>query len=114
MNTLDQIEISIEQAKYKISLFKALEKLSKNKDFKLLINEGYLEKEAIRLVHLKSDFQMSGDDQQAYINRAIDSIGQLRSYLSSVYQQGANAMQALEDHELTREELLAEEMNGDE
>ena len=111
---LDAVEVSIEDAKKKIALFRALEKLQKNKDFKLLINTGYLENEAIRLVHLKSDFNMTAPEQQEFIDRAIVSIGNFRSYLSSIYQQGHGAIQALEDHEQTREAILAEELqNGD-
>ncbi len=110
---LDQVEISIKQAKEKISYMKSLEKLAKNKDFKNLIDTGYLEKEAIRLVHLKADFNMASEDNQKYINDAINAVGFFRNYLSTVFQQGEHAKQALVSHEETREEILSDDLIGE-
>ena len=113
-NEMEAVEISIDTAKQAVKMMKALERLQKNRDFKFLIDECYLEKEAIRLVYLKSDFNMSDPAQQEFIDRGIEAIGQFRNFLSMVYRQGDSAAQALEDHEKTREELLNEELNGDE
>ena len=110
---LDQVEISIKQAKEKISYMKSLEKLAKNKDFKNLIDTGYLEKEAIRLVHLKADLNMASEDNQKYINDAINAVGFFRNYLSTVSQQGEHAKQALVSHEETREEILSDDLIGE-
>jgi hypothetical protein len=113
-NDMEAVEISIEKAKASVKMLKALERLQKNRDFKYLIDECYLEKEALRLVYLKSDFSMSDPAQQDFIDRGIEAIGQFRNFLSMVYRQGDMAAQALADHEKTREDMLSEELEGDE
>ncbi len=110
MNQLDQIDITIEAAKENIALKKALERLTKNKDFQIVIDTGYLINEAVRYVHLKADYNMLAEDQQAYCIRGIDAIGTLRAYFTKIMQQGTAAIAALDEHENTREALLAEEL----
>lgn len=112
-NELEAVQISIDKAKKAVDLMNALDKLQKNRNFDLLINKGYLEEEALRLVYLKSDFQMSSPEQQDFITKGIEGIGQLRNFLSMVYRQGESAKAALADHENTREQILAEELEGD-
>lgn len=112
MNQLEQVELSIEAAAIAIKAMKSLERLMKNKDFRKVIDTGYLETEAVRLVHLKADFNMASDDNQAFVNRGIDSIGMLRAYFSQILTKGHGSAAAMEDHELTREQLLEEALEG--
>ncbi len=107
-NELEQIEVSIDQAKDAIKKRDRLKRLIKNRDFKELIDDGYFEGEAVRLVHLKSDANVQDEEQQAYIVKGIDAIGFFRSYLRTIFQQGNAAETALAAHEATREEILSE------
>lgn len=111
MDQLEQVEISIEQAKAAIDLKDALIKLSHNKEFELLIHKGYFEDESIRLVMAKANPVMSSPDKQTDIIKSIDSIGSLRQYFQRLVMQGDQMERALVDNEQTREELLAEEIS---
>jgi cysteinyl-tRNA synthetase len=113
MNEVEQIEVTIEAVKEKIKMRKALKRLTKNKDFQLIVDTGYLEQEAVRLVLLKADYNMADEQNQAFIIRAIDSIGNLRQYFSNIMLQGRQAEAALSEHEQTREALLQEDMVED-
>jgi hypothetical protein len=105
---LAQVEVSIEQAKANIDRASALERLKENRDFKEIILEGYFEKEASRLVLLKADPNMQEPNEQRQVEKMIDSIGYLRQYLNMIYQFGSMADNALEQHQKTREDILAE------
>ena len=109
--TVQQIEASIERAKQHIELDKALERLESNRDFKLLIVDGYLEKESVRLVHLKSDPAMQTPERQAAVIAQIDAIGGLLQYFRVVGQQAALASKTVESDESELEDLRNEEVN---
>ena len=111
---LEQVELTIEAAKENIKIMNSLQRLIKNKDFKIVIDDGYLRDEAVRLVHLKADYNLQEADKQAHIVKGIDSIGYLRAYFSKIFQQGSASEGALTDQEAAREELLAEDLMGDE
>ena len=108
-NELQQVELSIEQAKANIERMNKLEKLKNNPEFEELVLKGYFEQEASRLVLLKADHNVQGDTEQKQIEKMIDAIGYLRQYFNTIYQFGAMAQNALEQHEATREEILQED-----
>lgn len=105
-DTLETLELSIEQAKKHIDLMKALGRLRENKDFQQIIEEGYFEKEASRLVLLRASPQAEG--MREGIDEAIVGVGQLRQYLSRIFQFGRHAEKALIDAETERELILNE------
>lgn len=108
---IETIEISMEHAQKMLDLKKSLDKLMKNRDFKNIVLEGYFEKEAQRLVMLKSDYTMQSPDNQAEIIKQIDSIGSFRQYLNMVRALGQQAEKSMDDLENTRTELLNEELD---
>ncbi len=108
---IKEIELSIKRAVNLVDAGKALDRLRSNKDFKLIIGDGYLKEEAIRLVHLKSNVSMQTPDRQASIMKQIDSIGQLTQYFDTVLHQASLAQKAIDTDEETRDELLAEDLN---
>jgi hypothetical protein len=108
--TVRQIEDSIARAKKHIELDMALDRLEANRDFKAVIAEGYLEREAVRLVHLKSDPAMRTPERQASIVTQIDSIGGLLAFFRTVSQNAALASRSIEQDEFALEELRAEEL----
>jgi len=107
-NQVQEIEISIEQAKHLISNKDALSRLINNADFKKIITEGYFEKEASRLVLLKADQTMQDDKDQALLLKAIDSVGFFRQYSSEIMRLGRQDEKDLKDAEEVREEILRE------
>ena len=110
-DTVQQIEESIRQSKETIEFDKALQRLTLNKDFNLVIKDGYLKDEAIRLVHLKADPSMQTPERQAAIVRDLDAIGGLLSYFRTVGANAVLALKSIEMAEATRDELLGEELN---
>lgn len=105
---IDEIELNIEQAKAFVEQGRALERLYANRDFQEIIGKGYLEKEAVRLVHLKSDPSMQSDEMQEAVVKSIDAIGCLTHFFRSISHQAMLAEKAIEEDERTREELLEE------
>ena len=63
--TIEQKQQEIEEAKEKIELADALERLNKNEDFIRVIGYEYCNKEAIRLVHLLGDTNYGNTDSEA-------------------------------------------------
>jgi len=107
---LEQLEVTLEQAKAAKSLKDSIFKLQENIDFKRVVNEGYFEKEASRLVLLKADDNMQGLDEQAMIIRQIDAIGTFRQHLGTIVALGRMAEKSITDDENTREEILSEDL----
>ena len=105
---LEQIELSIEQAKSDIDKMHSMQKLTTNPDFIKIMLEGYFEKEASRLVLLKADSNMQTAENQLQITKSIDAIGYVRQYFNVIMQFGHMSQSAMENDQRTREELLAE------
>ena len=105
---IEEVELTIKQAKEAVELKDSVLKLQKNKDFKAVINEGYFEKQASRLVLLKADPSMQSERDQKEIDNNIIAIGYLRQYLSTLVQLGYKAEREVVDAEQAREEIVAE------
>lgn len=103
---LEAIDRSIKQSQATIELGNALNRLRSNKDFKKIIVEGYFEKEAIRLVHLKADPSMQSAASQHSITQQMDAIGSFSQYLDLMLRHADMATKQLADDESTREEMV--------
>lgn len=109
MSSIAEIELNIKEAQEMVDLGKALERLMKNRDFTRVIKEGYLDHEAVRLVHMKADPQMQTPERQAAILRDIDGIGCLTGYFQKIRLFALQAANAIEAGEQAIEEIRAEE-----
>ncbi len=105
---IKEIELNIERAKELVSKGDALERLMQNADFKQVILEDYLDREAVRLVHLKSDQNMQTDEDQRAILGQMDAIGAFTTYMNAVRQAAYLSRSAIEEGEEARAELIAE------
>lgn len=110
---LEQIEVSIDQAKASIELWQSFEKLKRNPDFIKVFTKGYFEEEALRLVKLKADYSMTDDlktfhKRQKLIDNAITSVGVLHQYTEDVKRKGQIAEANLEDLEEAKSAVLSE------
>lgn len=92
---LEQIQISMEQAKKKVADYDALERLENNADFKLLFTDGYLKDYAIRLVGLKASVRMQDDRNQTFMGDQLNAIGHLTQYMLYVKQEGRVAKESI-------------------
>lgn len=108
-NEIETIDIQIEHAKKHVNKMNSVFNLSKNKDFIDVIEKGYFEEEASRLVLLKADSNLQKPEDQASIIRSIDAIGHFRQYLGSVINIGRMMEKSLEDDTETYREMLGED-----
>lgn len=106
---IERLEHSTQNAKKNLELGNALERLLSNRDFKAVIQHGYFEQEAIRLVHLKSDPAVDSPAKQANILRDIDAIGALSCFLREIDRKADLAKREIADNELMLDELRGEE-----
>ena len=106
---LETIELTIKESKKYVDRMESLFKLTKNRDFVRLIDKGYFEEEASRLVLLKADPNMQDVKNQEHINKSIDSIGYFRQYLANVIQLGRMMEKSIEESNEAKNELLIEE-----
>lgn len=109
---LQNIEVSITQSKMDIHRKDCLARLQNNPDFRLLIEKGFLEQHAIRQVLLKAHPGMQSDEQQNLLDQQITAIGGFKQFLVSVFTAGMNAEASLTADEVTREELLKEDLSN--
>ena len=108
MTDLEQVEIQIEMANKLRKLRDNCVKLTANKAWKDVIDEGYFKEEAARLVMAKS--ASLTPEQMKIIDNMQYGIGALANFIESVMRRGAEMDQAVGEHEETREEILAEEV----
>jgi hypothetical protein len=108
LETIQEIESSINEAKIMVEKGRALERLMINQDFKKLITVGYLETAAIQLVLLKAQANMQTDVLQSTIIKQIDSIGSLNEYFEEIRHQSLLAATSIINNEETRDEIIAE------
>jgi len=94
----EDLRIEEEQAKELIKYRDALMRLQQNKDFKLIMSEGYFKNEASRLVLLRADPSIQEDPK---IVRSIDdkiiAVGELRQYFITTLARGHQAEESLKE-----------------
>ena len=108
MTDLEQVEIQIDMAQKLRKLRDNCVKLTASETWKDVIDTGYFKEEAARLVMAKSSNLTP--EQMQLIDNMQYGIGALANYIESVMRRGAEMDQALNEHEETREEILAEEI----
>ena len=109
MTDLEQVEIQIDMAHKLRKMRDNCVKLTASKTWKDIIDDGYFKEEAARLVMAKSSNLTP--EQMQLIDNMQYGIGALANYIESVMRRGAEMDQALNEHEETREEILAEEVS---
>lgn len=110
---VEQLQQSIQSAQVNVDLAQSLERLRKNRDFHAVITKGYLIDEALRLVYLKADPAMQSPVNQASIEKQIDALGGLNSYMNTITFLGRQALRTIEADNETLEYIRANP-NGEE
>ena len=105
--TINAIQKNIKEAKSFVDMGAALERLKSNRDFKALILDGYFEKEAIRLVHLKADPSMQSAASQQSITQQMDAIGAFSQYLDMALRHADQGRKQIASDEAVRDEILS-------
>lgn len=113
--TLDAVELSIQDAEKLIAKSDALYRLEKNKDFKFLFLDELLKEDAIKQVMLLASPGLKAPGEgpaiaKAGIQARIDMIGELYNYCRWVHMEAESARSALEEHREYQAELLKEQI----
>lgn len=90
---IQQVEVSLEEAKKIVAFGEALGRLENNRDFQTVVIDGYMKDEASRLV-MCSALTHKGKDFIENTLQSIRAIGELRQYLLA---RRASAEQAASD-----------------
>lgn len=102
------IEVNIETAKATVARRDTFLKLAQNKEFKEIIETGYFEDEAIRLVGALSSPALADDGSQAELQKDMIGVGRLRQYFYAIVQQGNTAEGAITADEKELDMIRAE------
>jgi|TARA_B110000908_G_C10045964_1_gene354022 hypothetical protein len=105
---MQEIEITIEDAKKAIYLGDLVTKLESNPDFKELIIDGYFKEDAARVVMLKADKEFQSLAQQDKLDKDIMGISVFGEYLRTKKILGLMAQESLREHEDTRQAIVQE------
>lgn len=105
---IQTLELTKEQAQTKIDRMKRLERLTKNRDWKVLIDDELFGEYAKQLVLLKSDPALREDADQKDLELEIQMVGRFRLFLQSVFQEGRMAEKSVADADAMLDELRAE------
>lgn len=112
---VQEIELSIEGARKLLSLREALLRLEKNKDFKLLISNGYLVDEALRLTGLLSEVSedrnapaVLGGVSKDKIVSQLQGVAHFSAYLREIDRKTDGIQESLRAYEQERELRIQE------
>ena len=98
--TVEELHQRREELKEFSAKAEALTRLQNNADFKLVITDGYMEDEAIRLVHLLGDARFNSDDKKAAYREDFQErmigIARLSEYFRSIFQLSGQAQRELD------------------
>lgn len=92
---IEQIEISIEEAKRLVQMKNDLDKLTRNREFKKIFLDGYFKDEAARLALLMNEPNLP-TEQRVFVERDLMGPGAIQRYLRTMNQRGLMAEQELE------------------
>ena len=106
MDTIQQIQISMEDCKAAIELKDALARLEANPDFKKLINVAYMEKHSAAAVSRMA--APMNDSEEKRIKNVLIGVSSLQAFFRAVHSKGVDMESALVEHEAAINEIEAE------
>lgn len=106
MTSMEEVEFEIQQNKETIMRRDVMMRLRNNKDFREVIEKGYLQDEAIRLIMAKvAGLPIEAMDK---LDKLAYGPGALAQYFDNILRLGDRAEEDLHNSEQMREELLVE------
>lgn len=101
---INNLEADIKLYRSQVQILESLEKLLDNRDFQVVIMNGYLRDHVLDLVKLRHRSLVPDDN----VSRSIDAVSNLMAYLDLIKTIGATARTALAESEQTLEEHYKE------
>jgi hypothetical protein len=108
-NEIEQVELSIEEARKVVEHGEMAEKLATVSTFRKIVLDGYFVDEAARLALLFSDPNLSAEQREMVKNDLI-GIGAFKRYLSTKVQMGRYAAQSIAEAQEELEHIRQEEL----
>ncbi|MBL1322176.1 MAG: hypothetical protein COA63_014125 [Methylophaga sp.] len=108
-NEIEEIEVSIEEAKQVVARGDLLNKLINTPEFQELVDKGYFNDEAIRLVNLYNDPSVPVD-ARALVANDLGGIGAFKRYLRVIGMMAQTAQNEIDSHKANLE-YIQEEMS---
>lgn len=105
-NEIQEVLVSLEEAKKAAGLRDAIQRLFENADYKLVIEEGYFREEAARMVMLLGDPRIPASGKEA-MAADMTGPGALNRYFNAVLASGYQADNAIQELDDALEELRA-------
>lgn len=107
---IQQVELTIEEARKFIALGDAIARLENNEDFQKVIFDGYFINEAARLTGLLAEPSMQRPEQQARLHMGLRGISELKQHLLTTKMQVEQFKHDLEENLETLDELRADDV----
>jgi len=111
MSDIEQIELSLSDAKEMVARRDSVLKLKSNREFRKIILDGYFKEEAIRLTALTASPEM--EKYRAEIFMSIQAISVLQGFFQTTLQLGDVAAANIAEYEGELEVLREEQVAGD-
>lgn len=105
--TIENLEHQLISNKERVALRDVVIRLTNNRDFKKVIQDGFMEEHAARNIRLSVDPQTHKDEVQHCIASA-QAAGYLKQYLSALIQMGNVAANQIPEIEAEMDEMRAE------
>ena len=107
MSNMQAIELDISEAKRKIELGNALDRLKSNADFNMLIGQHYFVEHAARTTSLLASPSMQSPQNQALLFGDLRAISELQQFLNMIAVEANKCAEALSEMEEARDEIAA-------
>lgn len=96
---VQEVQLTLDEAKKKVKLGEALERLERNKDFKLVFDEVFFKQESLRQVSLLSCPNHQEPHKQASIIADMRASATVQAFFRLVYRNKEQAEQSVYDSE---------------
>ena len=105
---IQEIEVSLADARAEVERGRAVDRLWAHPDFKKIFIEGYFRDEAARLAMLSSDPGLRPEMREAIL-REMNGVGAVRRFLLSIQRMAQTAAHHVSEAEEALDELRAED-----
>lgn len=107
MSNMQAIELDINEAKRRIELGNALNRLKGNSDFNMLIGHHYFIEHAARTTSLLASPSMQSPQNQALLFGDLRAISELQQFLNMITVEANKCVEALSEMEEARDLIAA-------
>lgn len=104
--TIEGLDHMVETAKVNVKMAEALDRLKKNPDYKLIIEEGFLIKYAMSQVVEKAKYMNRSKEAQSFVDSQLMGVSVLTDYLTTIRVAGNTAHESIKSAETEKARYL--------